>query len=108
MVKDKKYKGYKYNVTGHSLGGSLVDFVAKKNEDTMNTAYAYSRGAGPAEAQRLKGKATVDFSNRFDPVSHYARVQNMNLQQNKQHAAQHVNKSFHMNPANAHKIEYTM
>mmetsp|Transcript_10329 Transcript_10329/g.13425 ORF Transcript_10329/g.13425 Transcript_10329/m.13425 type:complete len:214 (+) Transcript_10329:301-942(+) len=108
MAADDKYKDYKLNVTGHSLGGSLTDFVAKKNEDLVNTAYAFSRGAGPAEAHRLKAKATVDFSNRYDPVSHYARVQNMNLAQNKQQAMQHVNKGFHLNPLKAHNIVHAL
>ena len=97
-----KYAGYDVDVTGHSLGGALADYVAKRNIGRIGSAYTYSRGTGPVDMFRNSSYKTFDISNRFDPISLSGRIGNK-VHKNKQE----VNKDFSLNPLKAHTVSST-
>ena len=72
-----KYAGYDVDVTGHSLGGALADYVAKRSIGRIGGAYTYSRGTGPMDMFRNSSYKTFDISNRFDPISLSGRIGNI-------------------------------
>lgn len=71
----KAMPGYEVSVTGHSLGGSLANHVAK-NRKSSDKAVAFSRGSGPMDLLKKKSNKVLDVSNRYDPISMFARLQN--------------------------------
>lgn len=60
----RKYPDYEIIHTGHSLGGSVAQFVAKKGRSVT-----FNKGSGLLEPFRLRSKKQTDFTNVFDPVS---------------------------------------
>lgn len=48
----EKYKDSKHIVTGHSLGGSLSNYVYDRNEQKISNVYAYNPGAGLGDIAR--------------------------------------------------------
>lgn len=71
----KALPGYEVSVTGHSLGGSIASHVASSRK-SVPSAIAFSRGAGPLEVLKQKSNKVLDASNRADPISMFARLQN--------------------------------
>lgn len=71
----KSLPGYDVSVTGHSLGGSIANYVTNHRK-SVNSAIAFSRGTGPSEILRKKSNKVLDASNRADPISMFARMQN--------------------------------
>jgi hypothetical protein len=74
QVKDK-YKDFKLDTTGHSLGGQLAKYVNDKNKGAVDTNVSFSRGTGFLEPFRSKKRNTIDISNKNDLISLGARLQ---------------------------------
>ena len=70
------YKGYKLSTTGHSLGGAIAEHINTNNEGRVYDSITYSRGTGPADVLRKKSNSVYDVSNRYDPISMFARLGN--------------------------------
>lgn len=95
-------KGYDIDVTGHSLGGSVANYVTKKNPDVVKKSIAFSRGTGPMELLQKKSNRTIDVSNKYDPISMFAR-----LQGGKQYVNKNKSKSWGVSGLLNHNIEAT-
>ena len=82
--KDKRFKnvqshlnevrnkyGNNITVTGHSLGGSISEQLARSNPNINSIAFNW--GSGPLQQFRKKPKKLIDVSNRNDPISFFSR-----------------------------------
>ena len=79
----EQYKGYKLRTTGHSLGGAIAEHINTNNKGRVYDSITYSRGSGPADVLKKKSNSVYDVSNRYDPISMFARLGNK-LSGNKQ------------------------
>jgi len=70
----KRYPGYKFGTTGHSLGGQLATHVTRKRSKDVKRNISFSRGAGLKEPFRKRPKQTLDVSHKSDIISLGARL----------------------------------
>jgi len=80
LDKVKNKYGKNITVTGHSLGGSITDHLARSNHDIKGIAF--NRGSGPLQSLRKRPKNLIDVSNRNDPISYFARSSKGKRKQN--------------------------
>ena len=66
-----KYGDNNIIVTGHSLGGSISEQLARSNPNI--NSIAFNRGSGPLQQFRKRPKNLIDISNRNDPISYFSR-----------------------------------
>ena len=66
-----KYGDNNIIVTGHSLGGSISEQIARNNPNL--NSIAFNRGSGPLQQFRKRPKNLIDISNRNDPISYFSR-----------------------------------
>ena len=66
-----KYGDNNIIVTGHSLGGSISEQIARSNPNV--NSIAFNRGSGPLQSFRKRPKNLIDISNRNDPISYFSR-----------------------------------
>ena len=71
LNKVKKKYGNNITVTGHSLGGSISEQLARSNPNI--NSIAFNRGSGPLQQFRKRPKKLIDVSNRNDPISYFSR-----------------------------------
>ena len=76
----KNKYGKNITVTGHSLGGSITDHLARSNHDIKGIAF--NRGSGPLQSFRKRPKNLIDVSNRNDPISYFSRSRKGKRKQN--------------------------
>ena len=67
-----KYGNDKIIVTGHSLGGSISEQLARSNPNINSVAF--NRFSGPLQGFRKRPKNFIDSSNSNDPLSYFSRV----------------------------------
>ena len=60
LDKVKHKYGDNITITGHSLGGSITDHIARKNHDIKGIAF--NRGSGPLQSFRKRPKNLIDVS----------------------------------------------
>ena len=66
-----KYGDNNIIVTGHSLGGSISEQIARSNPNV--NSIAFNRGSGPLQSFRKRPKNLIDISNRNDPIGYFSR-----------------------------------
>ena len=66
-----KYGNDKIIVTGHSLGGSISEQLARCNPNINSVAF--NRFSGPLQGFRKRPKNFIDISNCNDPLSNFSR-----------------------------------
>jgi len=71
-----KYGDDKIIVTGHSLGGSISEQLARSNPNINSVAF--NRFSGPLQGFRKRPKNFIDISNRNDPLSYFSRSKGKN------------------------------
>ena len=92
-------QGYSLDTTGHSLGGSLATYVAKKLPNQVSENLSYDRGSGLKEPFRTRPKNTWDYSHEHDLISLGARMN----KGNPEHSV--VSRTRVKNRLQAHNIE---
>ena len=70
------HKGYNIETTGHSLGGAIAEYINTNNQNRVKNSVTFSRGSGPMDLLKKKSNTVYDFSNRYDGISAFARLQN--------------------------------
>ena len=70
-VKNKYGDNNNIIVTGHSLGGSISEQLARSNPNINSKAF--NRGSGQLQQFRKRPKNLIDISNRNDPISYFSR-----------------------------------
>ena len=80
LDKVKNKYGDNITVTGHSLGGSISEQLARSNPNV--NSIAFNRGSGPLQSFRKRPKNLIDVSNRNDPISYFSRSRKGKRQQN--------------------------
>lgn len=71
-----KYPDYDIETTGHSLGGSLAEYINTNNPDKVTNSIAFSRGTGPMDLIYKKSNTVYDVSNSYDAISAFGRLRN--------------------------------
>ena len=67
--------GYKFTMTGHSLGGQVSKYVNDRNKGKVHKNIAFSRGSSLFDTFRPKQRNTYDVSHKNDWISLGARLQ---------------------------------
>ena len=80
LDKVKNKYGNNITITGHSLGGSISEQLARSNHDI--NSIAFNRGSGLLQSFRKRPKNLIDVSNRNDPISYFARSSKGKQKQN--------------------------
>jgi hypothetical protein len=70
---ERQYPGYDFVVTGHSLGGSLAQFVGGSKR--VKKVVTFNKGSGLYEPMSKRRGKQTDYMNRYDPVSFTAQFQ---------------------------------
>ena len=70
LDKVKNKYGNNITITGHSLGGSISEQLARSNPNI--NSIAFNRGSGPLQQFRKRPKNLIDISNRNDPISYFS------------------------------------
>ena len=65
-----KYGNDKIVITGHSLGGSISEQIARSNQNINSVAF--NRFSGLLQGFRKRPKHFIDISNRNDPLSYFS------------------------------------
>lgn len=71
-----KYQDYDIETTGHSLGGSLAEYINTNNPDKVTNSITFSRGTGPMDLIYKKSNTVYDVSNSYDAISAFGRLRN--------------------------------
>ena len=71
LNKVKNKYGDNITVTGHYLGGSISEKIARSNPNV--NSIAFNRGSGPLQQFRKRPKKLIDVGNSNDPISYFSR-----------------------------------
>ena len=63
------YPEYDKIITGHSLGGSVAEYVNKKAKEKPNEVFTYSKGIGLQDYFKKRDDNQVDSRAKGDPIS---------------------------------------
>ena len=80
LDKVKNKYGNNITITGHSLGGSISDHLARANHDIKGIAF--NRGSGPLQQFRKRPTHLIAVSNWNDPISYFSRSSKGKRKQN--------------------------